>query len=721
MCLTALQNLINFTINLKSPYFLCARCGFKVLHKIIMKKLLLQLSVASCCTFAAGLYAADSDIPDGVVKFRINGLKGEGDAGVSFLDASSWNQYEKDGWQDITLDNPPWEVEKLAGVQVQLKMDNSIANIDSAFGSLENPINATITGLYGSTLNINSDVYITGNIGGDGNSTVNVNNATYAGNGFSMNNTHAINFTNSTFKVGGGTDNILDMGGNSTFTMSNSNFNSYYDGWDSTKSKESGWVSNSIFISSLGGSTSGEGVYNPAQKVLTFKDGSRLNGAGRNDGTSIFDIENWTRDDLEGGSNINLGWNTFNGDGDSLTVNVESGSKIAAGALEFANGGAHGSSAGDIIWNQSGTDMADGFTQLVLKGDMNLRLSSVGDSETTFHTEANMKGFSFISANNLNIGQTSGEAVSGSASFTMTGEGNVLDVNQIATSNGSSRDGTSFGSVKFYSKSDNADNKNYITIRSSELVIQGSTTAGSSFSNEFTLDGNTVLRGADGKGVWLKIHEWGGKNYTTTSVFNVSGSGNDLLLSGLEIGKETTTGGGEGILAITGGGNKIIIKNDNDGHNGFKINNGGTLRYNVNDTGITAIKNAAWQNNQFTGKLEVNFAEFAAAEAGVEVRFELFLTTDQSLHQEGRLQGTWFDCTDWTNLVANSEFVSVILANEGDTYRFALENVEDADIGNAQALVIYYTSSVVPEPAAYAAVFGLAALLVAARRRARRN
>jgi hypothetical protein len=395
-----------------------------------------------------------------------------------------------------------------------------------------------------------------------------------------------------------------------------------------------------------------------------------------------------------------------------------------------------------MTWNQSGTNMPDGYTEVYLGADFNLAGTTTAGS--TYAAEANMKGFSrleaaslnlgtngmvgstvnfnitganntLILANNINIANGSNFA-DGTVSFSMTGEGNSIIANTINTSDGSNKDAAMSGNVSFYAKGASATNKNTIVLTSSEWIVQGSQAAGSTFSANITLAGNTALRGAGGKGVWLKVNEWGGKNYTSNATFTVSGSGNDLLFSGLEIGKDTTDGGGKGIFEIVGGGSSILISNDSDGHNGFRLQRGGVLSYKINNTGITTIKNDTWNNTTFEGNLEVSFEGLTGIFA--DERFVLFATTDMSLDQSGRMN-LWFNFSDWNNLQELADYIKVLLRDPSDSYRFALETYHDGELDkDVQALVVYYTSTV-PEPAAISSLFGLIAFVLAVRRRRR--
>ena len=308
--------------------------------------------------------------------------------------------------------------------------------------------------------------------------------------------------------------------------------------------------------------------------------------------------------------------------------------------------------------------------------------------------------------------------------FSMTGEGNVLNVNNFNVSN---QDESTGGTITAVFRGDNAANKNQIIIRSGEMILQGSQALDATTSYTFSMQGNTTLNRGDGRGVWLKIHEWGGKSYTTNTTFEVKGSGNDILLSGLEVGKETDNWDeslGKGTLRIVGGENKIVIKATeiegvSDGHNGFRLNSGGMIEFVVDNTGITPITNLTFNNNSSNGMMKIDFSNITTPQE--ETRYVLLQTSDHNQNIFGEL----FDVSNPEDVYAHEDFVSVILANDDDVYRFALEYTEseefqDADGNNINfmQLVVYYTNNiVVPEPSTYAAIFGALALAFAAYRR----
>ena len=430
-------------------------------------------------------------------------------------------------------------------------------------------------------------------------------------------------------------------------------------------------------------------------------------------------------EDGEFGSWLNLlGYTSIYGNSNLNIGNNEA----ASGSATFTMTGANNTANFNSVYFNSGnnTEQSSGVATF----DM-----GAGTSDSVFHLRDKWESFVGVGATHIiNIDGTDNEfyvendfnltnkaLVDGNTvKFSLKGEGNTLDVKNFKTSNDGTQDSATGGSIVAAFEGDNAANKNNVYIRSGEMILQASQAAGSTMSISYLFKGNTTLSNGSGKGVWLKVNEWGGKQYTSDVLFEVSGSGNELLLSGLEIGKDTPNldeGYGKGVFRIVGGGSEIIIQNDGDGHNGFKLNSGGLLEYVVDDTGITAITNRAWQNSSINGMLRVDFTEITTPQE--EARYVLFQTTDKTLSWEGRMADNWFDFTDPDDLyIKDDDFVQVILADPiGDVFRFALEE-EDIGDYSYQQLVIYYSNSIIiPEPSTVAAVFGALALAFAAYRR----
>ena len=457
-----------------------------------MKKLLLELSIASLMLTGGIVYSAtEVDIPspyikdDGnpeVVRIRANNVS-NGD----FNSPDVWTQHDGNGgWEngEITMSVVPWDLpntlETWAGFQVRLKMDYSTLTTSAAIGSADNLVNMTVGNLWNSTINVKHDFYITGNFGQDGNSVINisdgatvsvsqfgnmllnVDNATYilrnggGGNGGKLYATNGakiyqeagdlniysdmsltdstfygrlifqgtesgtnVSFTNSTQQASNDGWLVGGNGGNWSATYSNSVLNRFYNNWKSDGST-GGWNGDVVFLH----------VGKDAQQVLTFENGTVVNGAGSADGVSYWDMDAETRtlNDITNGGNVNLGWWNFNAN-TSLEVNILSGSKFAAWNLEFANAGGWESAYGNISWNQQGS--ADAIAEAVFAGDVNMRLSKAEIvDDCNYLMEFNLKGYSkFTTRSNLNIGGD--DAKQGSARFTMSGSNNWAEFNSI--------------------------------------------------------------------------------------------------------------------------------------------------------------------------------------------------------------------------------------------------------------------------------------------------
>ncbi|MBO7521966.1 MAG: PEP-CTERM sorting domain-containing protein, partial [Opitutales bacterium] len=406
------------------------------------------------------------------------------------------------------------------------------------------------------------------------------------------------------------------------------------------------------------------------------------------------------------------------------------------------NIGNNEAASGYAAFTMTGPNNTANFNNVFFNSGNNTPQSS---GEATFDMDANTTGSTFYVRNNwesyIGVGATHYININGennvfyvtnnfnltnktlvdcnTVRFSMRGEGNVLSVNNFITSNGGTQDSAEGGYIRATFDGSNAANKNHVYIRSGEMILQGSQALDSTMLIEYLFKGNTTLSNGDGKGVWLKVNEWGGKQYTSNVLFEVYGSGNELLLSGLEIGKDTPNwddGYGKGIFRIVGGGSEIILQNFDDGHNGFRLNSGGLLEYVVEDSGITAITNRTWQNTSINGMLKVDFTSITTEQE--ETRYVLYQTTDKSLDQPGRMADNWFDFLDPDNLVANDDFIEVVLADPtSDTYRFALEEEEIGDYSYQQLVIYFSNSTVIPEPSTYAAIFGALALAFAACRR----
>lgn len=864
-----------------------------------MKKYLLRLSILSLSLISGFSYAETP--PDKTVWFRPNNLKGEGDAGVSFSDVSTWNEYQDTqtgAWVSIEMDVLPWELPWAETTQLLLKMDNSIVNVDSALGTYENPLNVSISNLWYSNFNILEDLHIAGyisGVAGSNNSNLTIssgaqvsltkidyfNSVSISGEGtvvrFKDNSPTGDNFTvsdgatiymmsekamqitgtaegSSTFKNSTLYGNVYLFGGNARFenftlnagpnnnpvtsnnggniVFENSVINTYYTGWDTTSSQAAAWKGNVFFL----------GLGRGTQQTVTLKN-TVVNGGGSADGISYWAMDESTRtlNDIASGGVMNLGWNTFENGDEYFIMNLEDGTQYAGRGIEFGNAGGSASSFGSISVNQSGTDLADGYTRMHLNGDINIRASTFKQDlsapvENTYSSNYNLLGYTeILNGKNLNVG--SGNSRGGSANFTihgsnntvdiwdlylnsgsdkvsdasgnnlpsdasvnlifasdssnssitinaninnffgesgtntivldgtnntiktntfnltngtlyaneksvfkMLGEGNTLDITRLLVTDGGRMDSSTGGEISLLFKGSSAENKNQVFLRNgtrTEILLQGSTTAGSTFKAGIEFGGNTVLRSNDSdSGVWIKIHEWAGKAYSTNSTMTVSGTGNDLLLAGLEIGNDVTTSAGRGTFKVASTGGRIEINSKNmDSFNGLRVNASGVLSYAIQNGGIDTIYNYTKNSSTFRGKLEVDFGDMTrktvdadGLEGGWE-KFTLLATSDATLMSTNGFLGTWFTQDDeatmadplgggYIYLIFNEEYVSVITRDDADEYMFVIdESFVDEVTGESLLSFAVLYKSTVPEPAAVAAILGVFALAFAAYRK----
>lgn len=435
-------------------------------------------------------------------------------------------------------------------------------------------------------------------------------------------------------------------------------------------------------------------------------------------------------------------------------LNIGSGNS-RGGSANFT---IHGSNNTVDIWDlylNSGTDKVSDASGNDLPSDASVNLIFASDSSnSTLTVNANINNnFGANGTNTIVLDGTnnslktnafnfSSGAFSGNQTsvFKMLGEGNVLDITRFLLSDGGRLDASTGGEAYALFKGSSAENKNRVYLRNgtrTEILLQGSTTAGSTFKAGIEFGGNTVLRSNDdSSGVWIKIHEWAGKDYTTSSTMLVSGSGNDLLFAGLEIGNSVTTSGAKGIFKIASTGGRIEINSQNmERFNGLRINDSGVLSYAIQDGGIDTLYNYTFNTANFTGKLEVNFRDMTrqtigkdGSEGGWEL-FTLIASVDGTL--QDRITANWFTVDEeltaedplgggYKYYVFNEEYVSVITRDDSDEYVFVLDETfidPDPSYGESLSSLAVAYKSTVPEPAAFAAIFGALALALAAYRR----
>ena len=327
--------------------------------------------------------------------------------------------------------------------------------------------------------------------------------------------------------------------------------------------------------------------------------------------------------------------------------------------------------------------------------------------ETSITVQGNGSEFT---ANVINMNRS---AVAGSEhqnNMTMNGSGNSMTINSINFS-----DNSTHNNYNIYLKGDSASNKNSFLL-ANDLVMQGSLNEGT-YSANFTVAGNTTFARTEDRGVVLKLNEFTGKVFKSgITRFTVKGSGNEMRFNSVIAGNSSATGG-EGIFRVEGSGSKITVENE------FKFRAGrdasgkltsaaGKLELRLDTGGISAI-NLTGNNYEFTGLMEIDLSGLGRATVDqTGDGFEIFtLMTSPSGNLMSKLGNYWFDFDSGKE---KTESVRVITQSSDDEYEFWV----DGEDGNYKFNVYY--KSAVPEPAAFAAVFGLAALAFATRRR-RRN
>lgn len=245
------------------------------------------------------------------------------------------------------------------------------------------------------------------------------------------------------------------------------------------------------------------------------------------------------------------------------------------------------------------------------------------------------------------------------------------------------------GSNTFYSKGTDASNKNQILLTQGDIYIKGASSAESTAENSLILAGNTILKKVDGGNVNINISETtsaAGKNS-----FIISGENNEVYANYLRIGT-TQSEGCEALMKIEGSTHKIYANNFYNSGN-LLTPQTSTLSYVADTNGISTIK--AGNVYDFTGMLNIDFSTYVATNTDT-VEFTLI-----SASNNWTLSDSYITSED-------NEYVSVIKANEGDTWEI-LQKGND--------LVFSYTSAVIPEPSTFAAIFGAIALAFAAYRK----
>lgn len=138
------------------------------------------------------------------------------------------------------------------------------------------------------------------------------------------------------------------------------------------------------------------------------------------------------------------------------------------------------------------------------------------------------------------------------------------------------------------------------------------------------------------------------------------------------------------------------------------IGTGGTIKFVADQNGISTFK-AGWiEYNDSTAQtgyaLELDFTNFAPADGEGTYIFNVISSTNNWNGREAGIMQNYLNEAE----IGNEDLVKIIKANDDDTYSFFT-----TDGGKTFGITYNY----VPEPSAYAAIFGAIALAFAAYRR----
>ena len=322
-----------------------------------------------------------------------------------------------------------------------------------------------------------------------------------------------------------------------------------------------------------------------------------------------------------------------------------------------------------------------------------------GSVEVLMDGSNNRMSFANLSANTgekfYMFGSGSGIQTAGTFDAKITGHSNTFEAQGIEIG----KTGSTGGKNTFYIKSDSADSSqmNKITLYGDSLSIHASTDASSTIENSFVMAGNTQVTRSSFRTINVSV---GNDSNTAggSASFIVRGSGNSFNGEHLRIGSSSMTGG-TALARFEGYGNTIRFNNTLELNGGsvsetgelasgrleFALDNSGAdLGEAILDVGKVAI---------FNGVLQVDFSSLSGEYNNTEF---LLISAGQ-------------DWSDIFNTWAEKNLEEFVLRDESDQAELLYR---DGDL-----LVKY--SSTVPEPAAFAAIFGLCALALALRGRGR--
>lgn len=437
--------------------------------------------------------------------------------------------------------------------------------------------------------------------------------------------------------------------------------------------------------------TSGEGGNSIASVTLGGFNGNKQDSAADSilGGTAVLEVKN--------GSNVILGESNVNmiasNSADSTSVSkliVDSSKLTTAGELKIAHENVGGIVSGSVVVEVKGENALLEFTNKGLYGGHNANVSG-GDVDVSLSGSNNELYFKeqyqvFASGSGIQTGGTFDTSV--------TGVGNTFESGNIILGKTSSTGGKN----TFYAKGDSAEQKNNIFIGNGNynVSVNASTVEGATIENSFILAGNTILdRSPDSPGT---VNVYVGNASGTVAgkaSFIVKGSGNVVNGENLTVGSD----GGEAIARFEGYGNQVNFKNTvylNGAGSSYADAVGGRFEFVVDNygAGLGEAMLTSTSVGNFTGSVLVDFTSLTGEFS--EAEFLLISSTN--------------DWSDKFNTWLSSGLYDFNLRDDSDEAYFLYDN------GNMY--VIY--SSTVPEPAAFAAIFGLCAFAFAAYRR-RRN
>ncbi len=571
-------------------------------------------------------------------------------------------------------------------------------------------------------------------------------NATFSGNidlmpvyersGFTANSTIRFVGENSHFKVGGDLcssyygrnedsgNSVIIIGGknNSIYTAKNTNLDGY-----------------NVFVDDGRGIYSGEVGIVVEGEGNTYSSDSRIY-IGRNsghgyvyNGKAYFHVSSTNADNVsklllghntnrdENGNiisytnnaGINLGFSDANVDyGDSYISELVFGGNTLVRDME-GDGRIGSISVGTELQQISGDEawqerQSQGDARMIVKGENNdiwthdINIANVsnlyGGTATVDITGSNNKlrmegSISIVSSWYIHGGE---------GRFSLSGDNNVIDTGYIYVASGRSAqtDGVwkyADGGKGYFSVT---GSNNTINVRSS-LNISGNSNLGGGEgyvdfegrNNAITINGVTSVGNHDNSvGNPIGVLTLGGKGNT----YNFNGE--------LKFGGGGANYAGYGKIIVKGGGNTINVNGSlrtwAPGDASLDDMRGGILAFQFDTDGISAI-NITGADTYFGwggSFLEIDFTGLVGAQ---DTSWTIITSAANKNFAAWNIDQNFLD-----------NKVNWITRDESDQYSLVKEQLEDG----SWALKVYYTSTV-PEPAAFAAVFGLAALLFAARRR----